>query len=332
MQELITAKKHFSRMGWLYLVGTLIIYVLQVAIQIILSIANPPWRYDRNISLLLSLGPMYLVAFPLLAFLLRKKVPRERIEKHRMTAGQYALSAIICIGLAYAANIVGVIMTSLIGLFIEDQVDNPINSVMNSLSPWSVLFFTVLCAPIMEEFVFRKLLVERTVSYGQGVAVVVSGLMFGLFHGNLNQFAYASVIGAFLAYLYVKTGKLRITISLHMLFNFSGGFVPIVLMQKMDLESYMVFLEYGSMSGIRELLQSRLGWLLLYIFHILFILSIFIAGLVLFIVFAAQRKFVFEPGETAIPKNLKLSVALGNAGMAAFCLFWIISIVCQLFA
>lgn len=332
MQELITAKKHFSRMGWLYLVGTLIIYILQVAIQIILSIANPPWRYDRNISLLLSLGPMYLVAFPLLAFLLRKKVPRERIEKHRMTAGQYALSAIICVGLAYAANIVGVIITSLIGLFIEDQVDNPINSVMNSLSPWSVLFFTVLCAPIMEEFVFRKLLVERTVRYGQGVAVVVSGLMFGLFHGNLNQFAYASVIGAFLAYLYVKTGKLRITISLHMLFNFSGGFVPIVLMQKMDLESYMVFLEYGSMSGIKELLQSRLGWLLLYIFHILFILSIFIAGLVLFIVFAAQRKFVFEPGETAIPKNLKLSMALGNAGMAAFCLFWIISIVCQLFA
>lgn len=331
MEELITAKKHFSRMGWLYLTGTLIVFVLQMAIGIILSIADPPWRYDGNINMLLSLAPMYLVAFPLLAFLLRKKVPRERIQKHRMTAGQFTVSAVICVGLAYAANIVGVITTSLIGVLIEGPADNPLYSVMNSLSPWSVLFFTVICAPVMEELVFRKLLVERAVRYGQGVAVAVSGLMFGLFHGNLNQFAYATVIGAFLAYLYVKTGKLKITIALHMLFNFSGGFMPVFLTRKMDLESFTAFLEYGSMSGLRELLEGKLGWFLLYAFHILFILSVFIAGLVLFIVFAAQRRFVLEPGGTGIPKGLKLSVALGNAGMAAFSVFWIVDIVCNLF-
>ena len=51
--------------------------------------------------------------------------------------------------------------------------------------------YMVICAPILEEYIFRKLIVDRTVKYGQGVAVVLSGLMFGLFHGNLNQFAYA---------------------------------------------------------------------------------------------------------------------------------------------
>lgn len=334
MQELIAAKKHFSKMGWMYLVATVVIYVMQIGMSIMIGLINPSWVSDMdiNLSLLFSIIPMYLVGFPLLAFLLSKTVPRERIEKRRMTAGQYVLSAIMCIGLAYVANILGLIITSVVGLFTASTVENPLNSIVNSLSPWAVLFYTVLCAPIMEEFVFRKLLVERTVRYGQGVSVVVSGLMFGMFHGNMNQFVYATVIGTFFAYLYVKTGKLKITISLHMLFNFIGGFLPTVLMRKMDLESYMVFLENDSMSGLMELLRSKIGWYLLYGLLLLFIFSMLIAGLVLFIVFAAKRKFVFEPGETFIPKQLKLSLALGNAGMAAFFLFWIISIVCQLIA
>lgn len=331
MQELITAKKHFSRMGWLYMAAVVLIYSLQAVMGVILRAVKPEWLYNMDIALLFSMIPMYLIAFPLLGLMLKKDVPREHIEKRKMTAGQYVLSAIICIGLAYAANILGLIMTNVIGMFTGNPVDNAIAGVVNSISPWAVLFYTVLCAPVMEEFVFRKLIVDRAVHYGQGVAVVLSGLMFGLFHGNLNQFVYAAVIGMFLAFLYVKTGKLKITISLHMLFNFIGGFLPTVLMRKMDMESYLVYSENESMSGMTELIQHKFGWFLLYGLLILFILSMLITGVVLFIVFAAKRKFVFSPGQTSIPKELKLSVALGNTGMAAFALFWIISIVIQLF-
>lgn len=332
MQELITAKKHFSRMGWLYLAATVIIFALQIAAGVILRLVKPEWLYSMNINMFFSMAPMYLVGFPLLALLLKKCVPAERIEKRKMTPGQYVLSAIICIGLAYAANILGLIMTTLIGLFIGNTVGNPIASVVTSMNPWSVLFYTVICAPVMEELVFRKLIVDRAVHYGQGVAVVVSGLMFGLFHGNLNQFVYAAVIGMFLAYLYVKTGNLKITISLHMLFNFMGGFLPTVLMRKMDLDRYMASAASGSMAEMMELIQSNLLWFLLYGFLLLFILSMLITGVVLFIVFAVKRRFVFEPGQTDIPRQVKLSLALGNGGMAAFGLFWLAQIIGQLFA
>lgn len=332
MQELITAKKHFSRMGWLYMAATAIIFVLQMAAGLILRLVKPEWLYDMNMNLFFSMAPMYLVGFPLLALFLKKCVPAEHIEKRRMTAGQYVLSAIICIGLAYAANIIGLIMTTLIGLFIGNSVGNPITSVVTSLSPWSVLFYTVICAPVMEELVFRKLIVDRTVHYGQGVAVVVSGLMFGLFHGNLNQFVYAAVIGTFLAYLYVKTGNIKITISLHMLFNFMGGFLPTILLRKMDLDSYMASAVSGSASEMMELIQSNFAWFLLYGLLLLFILSMLVTGVVLFIVFAVKKRFVFEPGQTAIPRQVKLSIALGNTGMAMFGLFWLVQIIGQLFA
>ena len=47
--------------------------------------------------------------------------------------------------------------------------------------------------------------------------MLFSGLMFGLFHGNLNQFVYAFVLGLCFGFIYVKTGNIRYTIGLHML-------------------------------------------------------------------------------------------------------------------
>ncbi len=331
MQELIVAKKHFSRMGWLYLATTAVILILQLVMGTVLQIVKPEWIANMDINMFFGMAPMYLVAFPLLAVLMKKCVPAERVERHKMTAGQYVLSAIICIGLAYAANIAGLIITTIIGLFTGNPVENEISTVVSSLSPWSVLFYTVLCAPVMEELVFRKLIVDRAVRYGQGVAVVISGLMFGLFHGNLNQFVYAAVIGMFLAYLYVRTGNLKITISLHMLFNLIGGFIPTVLLRAIGLEDYFSVLEEGDMSGMMSFVGENFGWFIVLILFELFVFGVLITGVVLFIVFAVKRKFVLSPGQTSIPRELKLSIALGNVGMAVFCLYWIVQIVCQLY-
>lgn len=331
MQELIAAKKHFARIGWLYLGASVLISLLSWVMGIVLWIVAPRLLYNMNLNMIFGMMPMYLIAFPLLALLMKKLVPGERIERRKMSAGQYVLSAIICIGIAYAANIVGLIMTGIIGLVTGNEVENEINTIVTSLSPWAVLFLTVLCAPIMEELVFRKLIVDRTVRYGQGIAVVISGLMFGLFHGNLNQFVYAAAIGTFLAYLYVKTGNIKITISLHMLFNFIGGFLPTMLMRRLDPERLMELSGSGSEYEMVRALGPDVIWLLLYVVLALFVFGMLAAGVILFIVFAAMRKFTFSPGQTAVPKELKLSLAFGNLGMAAFCLYWAVQIIAQLF-
>ena len=75
---------------------------------------------------------------------------------------------------------------------------------------------------------------------------------------------------------------------------------------------------------------DTLIWWGLYGLLILFILCVCVAGMVLFIVFAAQKRFQFEPGTTAIPKELKFSIAFGNAGMLIFALYWVFMIIKQL--
>jgi len=50
-------------------------------------------------------------------------------------------------------------------------------------------------APVCEELIFRKMLVTRALKYGEGVAILLSGLVFGLFHGDLNQIYVCLWIG-----------------------------------------------------------------------------------------------------------------------------------------
>ncbi len=327
MQEAIEAKRRFSKIGWFYVADVAAIYVVQLLIGLVVRQLRPEWLENADITLFLSAVSMYLVAFPLLMLLMKKKIPAETVPRRRLSPGKYMLAAIICMGMAYASNFAGNIITTIIGFATGNPVENQIATVLMSVSPWAVFFYTVLCAPIMEEVVFRKLIVDRTVRYGEGIAVLTSGLMFGLFHGNLNQFIYAFVIGTMLAYLYVKTGNLKITISLHMLFNFISGFLTLLLAQKLELGG---ILESGMVTTLPMPGPDTLIWWGLYGLLILFILCVCVAGMVLFIVFAAQKRFQFEPGTTAIPKELKFSIAFGNAGMLIFALYWVFMIIKQL--
>lgn len=326
MEELVQAKKNFSRMGWAYAAATVLIYLVQTGLVWVLERKAPEILHSINGRLMVSAGSMYLIGFPVLFLLLKKWVPAQRIERRRMKAGQYVLSVIICFGLAYAANIVGNLLTSLIGRAKDHAVQNPMQLTVSYLSPWMILLYMVICAPILEELVFRKLIVDRAVRYGQGVAVLVSGLMFGLFHGNLNQFAYAAAIGMFLAFLYVKTGNIKITISIHMLINFVGGFLSTQLFKKIDMRALYADDYEILMNSVQEHFAD---WLMVMLLA-LFVMVTLVVGVILFLVSAVQKKFACEDGTVYIPKQLRLNLALANSGMMIFFLIWIVTIVRQL--
>ena len=229
--EIKAARKHFSKLGGMFILGTLVIYVAQLIPMTLIQLLKPEWMKNGNIALMISILPMYLIGMPVLILLVRT-IPGEKVERRSIKPGSFIVAVIMCFAIVYISNIVGNLITALIGALKGGMVQNQIMNVTQSVSMWMIVFYMVICAPIMEEFVFRKLIVDRTVRYGQGAAVLMSGLMFGLFHGNLNQFMYAFVLGMFLAFLYVKTGNIKITIALHMMINFVGGAVASELLRR----------------------------------------------------------------------------------------------------
>ena len=105
------------------------------------------------------------------------------------------------------------------------------------MSAETVIAFVVL-APVFEELVFRKVLVDRVLPFGEWPAILFSGITFGLFHGNLTQFFYAALLGMVLAYVYIRTGNILYTIGIHACINFLGGVLPLLV----PAASYFVLL------------------------------------------------------------------------------------------
>ena len=81
---------------------------------------------------------------------------------------------------------------------------------------WMVIWAAV-AAPLGEELVCRGLVFRRLRDYlGKWPAIVISGVMFGIYHGNVVQAIYASILGILMAILVEMTGTLWASILFHM--------------------------------------------------------------------------------------------------------------------
>jgi hypothetical protein len=83
-----------------------------------------------------------------------------------------------------------------------------------------LLMFLAVGAPLVEELFFRGLLLRSLAAwFNPAVAVVVSGLLFGLAHFERLQFAGLAVFGMVLGFLAWRLRRLGPSIAAHMTFN-----------------------------------------------------------------------------------------------------------------
>ena len=94
-----------------------------------------------------------------------------------------------------------------------------------------------LCAPIIEELLFRGLIynaikkIIKTLTCKQTkatkyftviTAAVVTSFLFGIYHGNILQAIYSGVLSLFMVYVYEKSSSIIASVIVHSLFNLSG--------------------------------------------------------------------------------------------------------------
>lgn len=84
------------------------------------------------------------------------------------------------------------------------------------------LVYGAVLAALMEEMLFRGILHNsiKIFTKNRVAAIVITGILFGIWHGILVQGIYAAIGGIIFSYIYERTGKLSITIAIHFLNNF----------------------------------------------------------------------------------------------------------------
>lgn len=219
--------KLYNRISWIYVCFFAVVTALQMCLSLLLRHLGLVTEENRAwLSIVVSCVSMYGVGFFLAKALFLRLSKGRGVQQEVWGLGKRILYFIICMSVIYIGSIIGNVMMFTVGVFTgEGMPTNQLSEILMESNVWLSLFSMVFLAPIVEELLFRKLLLDRIARFGQLPAVLLSAFFFALAHGNFYQFFYAFGLGALLAYLYIKTGKIRYTITFHMIINFLGGIV-----------------------------------------------------------------------------------------------------------
>ncbi len=307
-EEMNQARSVFSRIG----LGCFVLIVSASLLQIFLPRAVyavfPAAAESVWATWMLALLPIYLVGFPL-ALLIFRKLPRSTGAEEGMSVVQFLKMAAISFFVMVAGNLLGTgINLLLLRLTGSNSQATGVNTLLAEDSVALRLLFVVIIGPVIEEIIFRRQLIDRLRPYGEKLAVITSAIVFGLFHGNLQQFFYATALGLVFGYVYLKTNRLRYSIGLHMLVNLNGSIISVEFM-KAALQGAEDSLESMAQGAEGALTPGMIGFLV----YIVLFYVIILLGLILLLYRAPYISY--NQAELELPKGKGLKTAFGNAGM-----------------
>lgn len=189
-----------------------------VAASVIQDRPEHPWWF--TVSAMVGLWSGFLVTYLFANLIVRSSRPSGFFR--------FQLRDLRYVGLGVLAQwIVGLLYYP----FHAKSSGNPVRQVVGHNPTWgmiAIVAFVGLGAPLIEELLFRgTLLPAITGLVGPKLAVilrgllpaVVTGLLFGLAHGELVQLAGLTLVGTLLAYLVQRTGRIWPAIFTHAGFN-----------------------------------------------------------------------------------------------------------------
>ena len=153
----------------------------------------------------------YLFAFPVFFLLIRRKAAPGTFSPEKKKLPFRSLLKWFCIAqfLMVLGNLLGLFWSTVIEMLTGAETTTTIDLVsISDILP--VITMVVLLAPIVEELVFRKYVIDRMYPYGEKTAIFLSATVFAVMHGNLNQVFYAlQNEGCSLYNLYSHDGEFR---------------------------------------------------------------------------------------------------------------------------
>lgn len=230
------AQRALSRIGLAYFLYFVIAYGAQLLLVPLISLLPEEVTEAPLTVWLSSLVPMYLLALPVF-FLTVLPIPEAVPARRRLRVRHFLLFFVVSYAVMYLTNLLGIAINLLTDSLFGSASSAGATELISESPLIYTLLFAVLLGPAVEELMFRRLILTRLRRFGDGFAILVSALIFALFHGNLAQFFYAFAVGLLLGWLYTSTGRLLHPILLHVSLNFAGSILPLLVTRAVDLEA-----------------------------------------------------------------------------------------------
>lgn len=229
-------RSDYAWMGFAFFMFVIAMEVTSIIMAYTLKANNIDFLSNSWLTYTLGLAPVWAVGFPVcLAIISRLK--SKKPEENEIKVGSMFKYYFVVVFVMMATNILGLIITAIVEKAAGITIENSTIDLINKQKLIPSILFTVILGPILEELAFRKVIIDKVGQYSKKYAILLSGLMFGLFHTNMHQFFYATAIGLVFAYIYTNSGKIRYSIILHMMANLMSGIIPMTIIKHLDVEA-----------------------------------------------------------------------------------------------
>ena len=182
---------------------------------------------DLLFSFLVQIITLFLL--PLLLYCLMLKVTPKTVFKTCNFSKVNFQTIAISVVLGFLAFGINLVVSSLFnGILTFTGYRYPYSSGEGNYELWNFflqVFEVAILPAFCEEFLHRGIVLQGIKHMGFKKAIVVSSLLFGLLHFNINQTAYAFVIGLLLGFVAVVSKNIYPAMVIHFMNNFISTYL-----------------------------------------------------------------------------------------------------------
>jgi len=149
-------------------------------------------------------------------FIITKQNPMKIIKFKKINLK----NTIFIIFLTFTAIPISLVISYITNIIFQNQLlTSQIKSMSTNNSFLAVILITALQPAIIEEISFRGIIAHSFSDYSVKIMAVMTGLYFGMFHLNFNQFFFAAFYGIIMVFVLYYTKSIFATMIMHFINN-----------------------------------------------------------------------------------------------------------------
>lgn len=231
--------------------------VFLISMILSVTVAFLPLEFLQQQPVLQLIFSQLLLALPSLAYLGVNQLPyAETVRFRKMKLADIAWTILLGILIQPLLTLLNAL-----SMVVSTNTTSTFMLELTGQVPFLLALFLMAIVPcVLEETVYRGVFYNEYSKINPWKAALLSGFLFGLMHGNINQFCYAAVMGVLFAMIIEATGSILSTMLIHFWINASSVVLMYLYPKLYDVMKtfYKMYVEYDN-KEMAEMLEQAFG-------------------------------------------------------------------------
>lgn len=214
----------YNKVGLVLIINTLLFNGLAWAVRVVLEAVFGDGIWNDFTRTIYSCGMPIIaeVTSIILGIYLMKLDFRTMFTREGYTGGTVAKLVTLSLGLQTAAAYIAAAIGAILGFFGLEGETADLSATTSLPANLIMYFYACLLGPVLEELLYRGVILQSMRKYNERFAIFLSAAVFGLMHQNYQQAILGFLVGIPLAVVTIKSGSIVPAIFTHIMLNTLG--------------------------------------------------------------------------------------------------------------